>query len=338
MRHLLHATLLATLATTAQADPWQTGLAPLTIAHDTRPLEGFVWYPTDDTAGADTHLGNPVWQGITAIADATPVNGSLPLVVLSHGMYGNARNQAWLAAELSRQGYAVAAIDHPGSSTWSRDPDLSRQLWERPRDISRVIDHLTGPDATLAIDPNHIYMAGHSLGGFTAIALAGGRWDSDGFDAFCTDQPDDLVCGIMDRWHIAQTPEDQAEMEADLSDPRIRAFAVLDPGGVQTFSTASLNAIDRPVLVYGAPDDIMGLNLDVEARALAAALTADTSTYLEPDGLAHFDFLGVCTPNAVEILKEEDPGEEYVCDRGHDERIAEHARIAETITGFFPKQ
>lgn len=331
------------LASSAAAQDYQTGLAGLEVIDTSidRPLEGFVWYPTLETKGLATHHGNPVWTGIKAIENAGVASGRFPLVVLSHGMYGNAMNQSWLASTLAQQGYIVAAISHPGTSTWAREADDARRLWERPKDISRVIDHLLSSSSLSAsIDPDRIFMAGHSLGGFTAMALAGARYDAEGFNAFCTQHPGELVCGIFDRWNVAKTPEDLAEMAADLSDPRIRGIAVFDLGGTQTFSPSSLSQITTPLLVFGAPENIegSGLDLNVESRALIAALPKNNVTYLEPAELAHFDFLGDCTPKAVTILKEEEPEDVYVCIDGGTERRALHAMISNAVVAFFANQ
>lgn len=340
MKNILHITAL-TLAITAGA-AWaeapQTGLAELVIedARSDRPLAGFVWYPTADAKPAEVHHTNPVWHGIEAVADATPMPGKHPLVVLSHGMYGNAMNQTWLADALVDEGFIVAAINHPGTSTWMRDPDHARQMWDRPGDVSRVIDHaLSDPVMSTLVDPDRIYMGGHSLGGFTAVALAGGRYDATKMDAFCAAAPDELVCGIFDNWQIAKTPADSAAMEADLSDPRIKGFAVFDLGGTQTFSTASLGTIDRPMLVIAAPLDIAGLDLDVESRALRAALPQTNVTYLEPASLSHFDFLSTCKPGAEAILAEEEPGDEVICINGTAEREADHRMIVEAVVAAF---
>ena len=333
LRTTLSALLLSSSAVAAQNA--STGLQDLMILdpQGARTLEGFLWYPAEAAETVSAH-GNAVWEPIEVAPDAPALTGSFPLVVLSHGMFGNARNQAWLAERLVAQGYAVAAIDHPGTSTFNRDPDQQRALWERPRDISRVIDHLTDDPR---INASRIYMAGHSLGGFTAVALAGGRYDPEGFEAFCATMPEDLVCGIFDRWHVAKSPEDRVEMAQDLSDDRIRAFAVFDLGGTQTFSAESLGAVDSPMLIYGAPVDLEGLNLDVESRALVAALPAAMTTYLEPAGLAHFDFLGVCTEKGLDILKIEEPEDAFVCEAGREERRAEHARIASDVAAFFDR-
>jgi predicted dienelactone hydrolase len=331
LKTTLAALLLSASALAAQDTT--TGMQKLMILdpQGTRHLEGFLWYPAETTDTVPAH-GNVVWEPINVAPDAPALRGVFPLVVFSHGMFGNARNQAWLAEQLVAQGYAVAAIDHPGTSTFNRDADHQRALWNRPLDISRLIDHLTDDPR---IDAQHIYMAGHSLGGFTAVALAGGQFNPDGFDAFCNRMPDDLVCGIFDRWNVAKTPKDRIAMAQDLSDDRIRAFAVFDLGGTQTFSADSLGAIDSPMLVYGAPVDLEGLNLDVESRALVAALPAAITTYLEPESLAHFDFLGVCTESSLAILKEEEPDDVFVCQNGREARRAEHAQIANEVAAFF---
>jgi predicted dienelactone hydrolase len=336
IRTTLSSLILSLVPLGAVAD--QTGLMELSLTDPTggRATTGFVWYPAADTADTVLSLGNAVWEPIRVAPDAVPIPGSYPLVVLSHGMFGNARNQAWLAEALVAAGFVVAAVDHPGTSTFQRDPDQRRELWERPRDVSRVIDTvLDDPGIGHAVDANRIYIAGHSLGGFTAMLLAGARFDPGRIDAFCTTNPGDLVCNIFSDWGVAKTPEDRLAMSADLSDPRIRAFAIFDLGGTQSFSLESLGVVARPVLVYGAPVDIHGLNLDVESRALVAALPDSSTTYHEPTTLAHFDFLGICTERAIDILKEEEPDDVYVCEDGREDRKSEHRQIIAEVTDFF---
>lgn len=338
MKHLILIAAACLAATAGSAETYRTGLAELTIADETRPLTGFVRYPTQSDRLPEMKLGSPVWDGIGVVEGAAPAPGAHPLVVLSHGMYGNAANQAWLADALAQRGYVVAAVNHPGTSTWGRDPDDARQLWERPRDVSRVIDQmLMAPVGGAAVDPERVFMAGHSLGGMTAVALAGGRYDPAKADAHCAGTPADLTCDTLAGWHVGETPADEAAMSVDLSDPRIRGVAVFDLGGTQTFSTASLAAISRQMLVIGAPRDVekTGLDLDAESRTLAAALPKGVVTYLEPETLSHFDFLGLCTRDALEILREEEPDDLFVCTDGRAERRAEHAAIVDEVDRFF---
>ena len=332
---------IAAFAAAAHAQSYQPAMANLEIT-DTdrgRDLSGYLWYPTDATGPLTHDFESKVWEGTQVVKGAKPSSGPFPFVVLSHGMFGNARNQAWLAGALARRGYVVAAIGHPGTSTWSRDPDLTRQLWERPKDISRVIEHvITSPDLIGLVDRDRIFMAGHSLGGFTAVALAGGRYDAARLEEFCADTPGELACGILTDWKIAQTPEDRIQMEADLSDLRIKAFAVFDLGGTQSFSDTSLSRIDRPLLIFGAPIMNSGLTLDIESRALVTKLSAGIARYIEPETLSHFDFLGLCKPGGFEILATEEPGDEIVCKAGGARRAAKHQMIVNEVARFFSQQ
>lgn len=322
----------------AATSAYEAGLSTLTILDERsdRQLEGLIWYPTLATAPTHLDFESAVWVGSEVIRDAGAAPGPFPFIVLSHGMFGNSRNQAWFGAEMARRGFVVAAIDHPGTSTWLRDPDQRRELWERTGDIARVIDFAVSPDALpVQVDPDQIFMAGHSLGGFTALTLAGARYDAGRIERFCDARPGELVCTIFADWEIAQTPEDRDRMQADLSDGRIRAFAVFDLGGAQSFSDESLAAIKRPLLIFGAPIMNSGLTLDIEARALVRALQHGNVRYIEPATLTHFDFLNLCTPEGYEILAEEIPGDEVVCEDGDAHRATMHDLILDEVAAFF---
>ncbi|MEM1366185.1 MAG: alpha/beta fold hydrolase [Pseudomonadota bacterium] len=330
----------AAFATTgANATDYETGMQELNIEDPAgnRDLQGFVWYPTTQTERTVRAHGNQVWQAITVLPDAEPAAGEFPIVVLSHGMFGNARNQAWLAQELVADGYIVAAIDHPGTTTFNRDADERRMMWKRPQDVSRVIDHLTEDWKLSGIaDSNQIYAAGHSLGGWTVAALAGAQYDGEAFSSFCEGQQDELVCNIFQGWKVGQDPAELELMQQDLSDDRISAFVLFDMGGAQTFSTSSVAAIDRPTLVYGAAAQQEGaLDLDVASRAFVQAMPSENVTYIEGETYAHFDFLGVCTEHALDILRAEVPDDVYVCEDGTDARRAEHDVIAAEVSAFF---
>ncbi|MEQ9259836.1 MAG: alpha/beta fold hydrolase [Roseovarius sp.] len=324
----------------AEAGDYTAGLRALSVAdgESDRVLEGLIWYPAEPTDPTSLDFESAVWVGSQVTWEAAAAEGRFPIIVLSHGMFGNARNQAWFAASMARRGYVVAAVDHPGTSTWSRDPGQRRALWERSRDITRLIDFALLPGALPApIDPDRIYMAGHSLGGFTALTLAGAQFDAARLERFCGATPGEMVCGIFDEWDIAETPEDRVQMEADLSDDRIRAFAIFDLGGTQSLSEASLGHIQSPLLIFGAPIMNSGLTLDIESRALVEALPSGMFHYVEPATLTHFDFFNLCTSDGYGILAREEPGDEIICEAGGPHRASMHAMILDEVTAFFTK-
>ena len=143
---LIFAAVLAACIVPASAQTYQAGMREMAIPAPTgqRDLTGLLWFPTEAKGPLRNDFDSAVWVATPVVKDAQPTKGPFPLVVLSHGLFGNAYNQAWLAAAMARRGYVVAAINHPGTSTFLRDPNQRRQLWQRPKDISRVIDHDRG--------------------------------------------------------------------------------------------------------------------------------------------------------------------------------------------------
>ncbi|NBE55062.1 alpha/beta hydrolase [Streptomyces sp. YC537] len=127
-----------------------------------------------------------------SVVDARPVGPArgLPLVVLSPGFSKPRASLTSLAEELAGHGYLVAAVDHTYESVATTFPDgrvatcaaceipHDEAFWTRlgkgrAADVSFVLDELTGPDApwdgARLVDPSRIAMAGHSVGGASAL-------------------------------------------------------------------------------------------------------------------------------------------------------------------------
>ena len=170
-------------------------------ARDDRTLTVDIWYPADErseapTAALDLLLTDLELPGV--LADPPPAKGSFPLVVFSHGN-GGVRFQSWFLMEtLASHGFVVAAPDHAGNTaldalTGTSDP-IAVAANNRPRDVSFVIDEMLarGRDPASAlhghIDEGNVAVAGHSFGGFTALATVAGFGDY---------QPDPRVDAIV---------------------------------------------------------------------------------------------------------------------------------------------
>lgn len=304
-----------------------------------RSLHVSIWYPTSDDGPVVSIGEHRVFYGIAAIRNAQPPSEAHPLVVLSHGYGGTWRNLNWLAGELVGQGYVVAAPDHAGTTTFNKDPAEAAKLWERPRDLSRVIDALSG-DIALAgrIDPGRIAAIGHSLGGWTVAALAGARFDADQFAADCDAHPNPRTCGLAQELGLAASIKAGTPLDEDMKDARIGAVVSLDLGLARGFTSESLNAIRTPFLVFGAGIDIGDLPAKMESGYLAEHLPADTARYVEIPDATHFTFMQLFKPGAAALIEAETPGDGIVAkDGGTRDRASIHREIADMIIAFMAK-
>lgn len=330
------AVLLAGLATAAQADA--VGVRNIRIADpdNGRALSAVVWYPTPDTGKAEIVGENPAFIGMEAVRDAVPDSKMHPLVVLSHGYGGSWRNLSWLASELAVRGYIVAATDHPGTTTFDRSAAQAARLWERPRDLSRLIDALfADQDLAPRIDEKRIAAIGHSLGGWTVAALAGARFDADRFAADCKVNTSPRACVLSHELGLDGTGEARKALEADLRDPRLRAFVSLDLGLARGFRPESLAAVRVPALIVAAGTDVGDMPADLESGYLAKGLPMTTREYVVVPDAMHFSFMQICKPGAAERIEAETPGDGIVCkDGGERSRAAIHREIADRIITF----
>ncbi|MBW8356234.1 MULTISPECIES: alpha/beta fold hydrolase [unclassified Pseudomonas] len=310
----------------------------LADASQQRPLHVALWYPTTTTAPLLPSAANPIFQGVATIKDAAPSGSAHPLVVLSHGYRGNWRNLSWLVSSLVDQGYIVAAPDHPGTTTFDQRPAEAAKLWERPRDLSRVIDKLT-LDNTLAgsVDPQRIAAIGHSLGGWTVTALAGARYSPQRYLEECRLHPNPRLCQIAPELGI--TAHNQGPLSADLRDPRVKAVVALDLGFARGFTPESLSTLHTPVLVLGAGVNIADMPVEEESGYLNAHLASPPSRYEVLANASHFSFMQVCKPGAVALLKEEAPGDEIICRDGDaGDRQDIHRQVAKLIGDFLDQK
>lgn len=315
----LGALLLTCLASHALADVNAVGIQSLKLAdtQNQRPLDLIVWYPTAAKTPAQMIADDVVFVGAAAVRDAPPVAGEHPLVVLSHGYRGNWGNQIWLANALAEKGYIVAAVNHPGTTTHDRSPQAAAQLWQRPVDVGRAIEAVTSQPAKFgAVAQRQIAVVGHSLGGWTALEIAGARFDPDLFDRDCETHPQLSSCTNYRKINPASTPALKAHLASDLRDQRVTAVVSLDLGLSRGMTNESLATLPVPVLVIAAGAPSMDLPAQLESANLAQRLPSASSRYVEITDASHFSFLQRCKTGAVDLLEEDVPGDSIICADG----------------------
>lgn len=281
--------MLALLATPALAAPGHQLLAR-DVAHRAGPVTVHLWYPAADPDASAEALGrNAVFVGTRVIPDAAPAQGPHGVILLSHGSGGSGDKMGWLAGPLAEDGWIVAAPNHPGTTSRDSLPERTVMPWERTADMRALLDHLAteapGGAAEGAV------AVGFSLGGHTALRLAGAQASKDAFLAYCDRNPDELDCDWFAENGLDLATIDAVRYEASDGDPRIRAAVAIDPALSAAMTEGSLAAIEVPVLTIG-----MGASGTVpegiDARPAAALIPGAWHAHVE--GSVHFSMLGAC--------------------------------------------
>ncbi|ELY4724246.1 alpha/beta hydrolase family protein [Cronobacter sp. 153480017-3] len=301
----------------------------------TRPLDVAVWYPTYDNHAPETVGDNIVFSGVNVQRDATPAPGAHPVLLLSHGFGGNWRNLNWLAHAMAEQGYIVAAVDHPGTTTRNKSPAQAQALRQRPEDVTRVLDALiASPEKTGKPDEQRIAAAGHSLGGWTVMELAGARFSAPRFLADCKSHPALGGCIVAHTLGI-DLPGAQNRLAESQRDVRIKAVVSLDLGLARGFTLQSLAKVEIPVLVMSAGVDSDDVPAALESGYLTHGLPGQLARAISVPGATHFSFMQLCKPGAQAVIEAQEPGEGIVCSDGAGfSREKIHQQLTAQISGF----
>ena len=285
-----------------------------------KPLEVGIWYPSAQAA-------QPLNLGPTTMSVAAhgPIQGeNLPLVVMSHGTGSSFLGHFDTAIALADAGYVVAAITHTGDNY--ADQSRSLDIMDRPRQISRVIDHmLTSWSSHTVIDPKRIGMFGFSAGGFTTLVSIGGVPDFSKIEPMCRDYPNDFACQLR-----AKSPKPTSKPVATAgADARIAAAVVVAPALGFTFAPDGLKNVTAPVQLWRAEDDTL-VPHPRYAETGRLALPKTPEYHVVPHA-GHFDFLAPCSKALASLAPEI-----CVSAPGFD-RIAFHTRFNASVVGFFNK-
>ena len=183
-----------------------------------------------------------------------------PTVIISPGFEASRSFIAYLGQHFASHGIHAIVVEHPSVLNVFRLAALdlekllpAQELIDRPKDLQFVMQALDRePELKGKLNLNQWVIAGHSMGGYDALALAGGELQLDELRQFCnrsrlmTRSPADwLQCsGKMIK-----------ERTLNLRDQRVVGAIALNPVAGKIFGTSGLSKVQTPVLMLTSTDD-----------------------------------------------------------------------------------
>ena len=236
-----------------------------------RTLEVTVWHPTHDTSPYQK-IEHQTWKIKDVIKNASfPAKSRFPLIIFSHGYSGNQWQNSWIIESLVQHGYIVAAIRHYGNSYPNMIPEICVRPWNRPEDMSFVLDYiLNDTELSQHIDQSRIGAAGFSQGGMACLWLAGIRahlipenlrkqitliYDPRTRERHFPNISLEYLNSVLDYFE----PQDFEQANKSYYDNRFKAVCAIAPGIDEEnfmFTPAGLSLAKTPsYIIVGAADD-----------------------------------------------------------------------------------
>jgi predicted dienelactone hydrolase len=251
-------------------------------------------YPDGSSTDFEAHGIDPAYQEVAASKD-----GPFPLVVLSPGQGVGSTLYVQIGARLASHGFVVAIpTNYDDRRKATGEPEFYPTLEaygvgvyiERTRDIQYLMtrlvadSHQAGNLLSGAIRPDAIAVAGHSVGGAAAVALAGGDDQACDFPGYDTNKMPPETCVPI------------------LPDPRIQAIVTID-GANQDLQYAEMARIKIPTMGIGQEWSTLLESGQAYAESWQArqhaAIQSHPSYRVDVASAKHMSFANLCAVNQV---------------------------------------
>jgi len=226
-----------------------------------------------------------------------PPEGELPVVVFSHGLASRPEDYAVGLEHLASYGYVVAAPQHPGSDKiyleemlagYHRDIFDEQEFINRPLDLKFVLDQLerrNSGEFQGRLNLRRVGVAGHSFGGYTALAVAGAEIDFENLERDCQQPYSGIDISLLLECQALALPRQRYSFR----DPRIQAVFAANPVNRSIFGRKGLEPIQIPVLLASGSDDPAAPPALEQINSFLW-LTAPEKYWILLEGQAHVNF------------------------------------------------
>lgn len=195
---------------------------------------------------------------------STDASLNKPVIVFSHGLGSVRTDLKYLAQHLASYGYVVAALEHPGSNENHVKKVLrlqaplleAEEFLQRPKDVSFVLDNLKILNDTPGVlrgklASDNAMVVGYSLGGATALSLAGAQLQLTNLKQRCPGNVLAFSLGENAQCFAKSLPEDSYQ----LRDQRVKRAIAFSPTTSLLFGETGLTKVAIPTLIGSGSAD-----------------------------------------------------------------------------------
>ena len=190
-----------------------------------------------------------------------------PAIVISHGFGSQKENFSYMAEHFASHGFAVLIPNHVGSSLAYRKVFLQNRLTtllspveyiNRPQEISLLLDEVeqlvaSDPGWMGQVDLERIGVLGNSLGGATALSIAGAELNFPRLQQECQGGEFRLDASRLLQCRALFLPP----IDYNLHDDRIKALVTGNQLSNILFGPESIGNIDIPTLMLSGSGDLV---------------------------------------------------------------------------------
>jgi predicted dienelactone hydrolase len=191
--------------------------------------------------------------------------GNIPIIVVSNGLGAKRDRFEELARYLVSYGFGVVIPDHPGSDR-NRQKAFVQGLYrenfdatdfiDRPLDIRYILDRLEQLNRDRfnhQLDLEQVGLFGYSIGGTTALSLAGAEFDFTQLEQDCAQPLNLLNISILYQCRALELPREKRT----LKDDRIKAAYLFVPFGHSLFGSLKQDQISMPIMFQVVDQDFL---------------------------------------------------------------------------------
>jgi predicted dienelactone hydrolase len=228
-----------------------------------------------------------------------------PVVVIAPGLNTDWQNFTYIAEHLASYGFGVAAVNFPGTNASRVNAVLNgldtsppnNQWLEQPKVITRLLDEIerksqSDPTWQGKLDLQRVGVIGQSLGGYTAMAIAGAQVNWQHLQRECQQfqSPERINFNPSLYWQCQGTGTASSPPDTDLQDKRIVAAIAVNPVTNPVFSQSALSQMRLPLMIITGDKDVFTPALEEQIEPFTWLPQNDKYLVLVENS-THFSFI-----------------------------------------------